>query len=118
MTEEAVAPLPLRVLGWRGMRRLPLLLLLYVTLDFANPLMPGAVRFEAGSVEVVQADRIARAAVAAMPAQAARDEAPLDPDRAQRVRVPVSLGPRPLRRLARRVPSRRSTPSPSSTDDH
>ena len=44
------------------MRRLPLLLLLYVTLDFANPLMPGAVSFEAGSIEVVQGDRTARAA--------------------------------------------------------
>ena len=28
------------------MRRLPLLVLLYVVLDFANPLMPGAVSFE------------------------------------------------------------------------
>lgn len=34
------------------LRHLPLLLLLYVMLDFANPLMPGAVRFEAGSIEV------------------------------------------------------------------
>jgi hypothetical protein len=40
-------------------RRLPALLLLYVTLDFANPLMPGAVRFEAGSMDTVQADRAA-----------------------------------------------------------
>ena len=43
-------------------RHVPLLLLLYVTLDFANPLMPGAVRFEAGSIEVVPGDRAARAA--------------------------------------------------------
>jgi hypothetical protein len=37
--------------------RVSLLLLLYVTLDFANPLMPGAVSFDRGSVEVVQGDR-------------------------------------------------------------
>jgi hypothetical protein len=36
---------------------LALFLLVYVTLDFANPLMPGAVRFDGGSVNVVHADR-------------------------------------------------------------
>jgi hypothetical protein len=51
-------------------RQLLPLFLLYVTLDFANPLMPGAVRFEAGSIEVVQADRTARTArSAAAPAR-------------------------------------------------
>src|SRR5262245_59253547 len=56
--------------GPRRMRvHLPALLLLYVSLDFANPLMPGAVRFEAGSIEVVQADRTARAARAVPPAR-------------------------------------------------
>jgi hypothetical protein len=39
-------------------RRLALLLVLYFALDFANPLMPGAVQFVDGSVEVVHADRI------------------------------------------------------------
>jgi hypothetical protein len=38
-------------------RWLALALLIYVTLDFANPLMPGAVQFDEGSVDVVQADR-------------------------------------------------------------
>ena len=38
-------------------RRFSLLLLLYVSLDVANPLMPGAVQFVDGSVEVIQADR-------------------------------------------------------------
>jgi hypothetical protein len=42
-------------------RHLAALLLLYVTLDFANPLMPGAVRFEAGSIETIQAARTAAA---------------------------------------------------------
>jgi hypothetical protein len=51
-------------------RQLFLLVLGYVTLDFANPLMPGAVTFAAGSVEVVQADRTARMArPAAVPAR-------------------------------------------------
>jgi hypothetical protein len=36
--------------------RLALLLVVYVALDFANPLMPGAVSFEGGSVEAVDAD--------------------------------------------------------------
>lgn len=39
-------------------RRLTLLLLVYISLDFANPLMPGAVQFDGGgAVDVVQADR-------------------------------------------------------------
>jgi hypothetical protein len=37
--------------------RVSLLLLVYITLDFANPLMPGAVSFDRGTVEVVQGDR-------------------------------------------------------------
>ena len=53
------------------MRRLPLLVLLYVVLDFANPLMPGAVSFERGAVESVPADRVARSPAAVMPAPAA-----------------------------------------------
>jgi hypothetical protein len=44
--------------------RVSLLLLVYVTLDFANPLMPGAVSFDRGSVEVVQGDRARPTAVA------------------------------------------------------
>ena len=33
------------------------LLLLYTALDFGNPLMPGAVSFEAGTIQVVPGDR-------------------------------------------------------------
>jgi hypothetical protein len=40
-----------------GASRLAFLLLLYVALDFANPLMAGAVSFVHGAVESVQADR-------------------------------------------------------------
>ena len=40
-------------------RRLALLLLLYVSLDFANPLMPGAVTFDpSGSVDGLRAPRV------------------------------------------------------------
>jgi hypothetical protein len=39
-------------------RRLVFSLLLYVSLDFANPLMPGAVQFLNGSFSVVSADRV------------------------------------------------------------
>ncbi|HXG03343.1 MAG TPA: hypothetical protein VNO23_08040 [Candidatus Binatia bacterium] len=53
-------------------RRVPaLVLLLYVALDFANPLMPGAVNFDAGSsVEAVRLERAwsSRGLVAATPA--------------------------------------------------
>ena len=35
--------------------RVSLLLLVYVTLDFANPLIPGAVSFDHGSLEIVEA---------------------------------------------------------------
>jgi hypothetical protein len=49
--------------------RFPTLLLVYVTLDFANPLMPGAVSFAGGSIEVVQGDRTTRAVRTAAPAR-------------------------------------------------
>jgi hypothetical protein len=100
-------------------RRVPLLVLLYVTLDFANPLMPGAVRFEAGAVESVQADRVARSAATVMPAPAAlRTEDLLPPDEALGVPVPAPAIPRPVRRDVRRVGSPRSDPSPSPIEDH
>lgn len=38
-------------------RQLTLLLILYVSLDFADPLMPGAVRFVEGALDVVDAER-------------------------------------------------------------
>src|SRR5262245_15363268 len=104
-------------------RHLPLLLLLYVTLDFANPLMPGAVRFEAGSIEVVQADRAVRAArpatslarlVAVFPIGAA---VPVDAALARPVPVPPpapSVAPWAARRAP---PQLRSTP-PAPAEDH
>jgi hypothetical protein len=38
-------------------RHLTVLLVLYVSLDFADPLMPGAVRFIEGALDVVDAER-------------------------------------------------------------
>ena len=101
-------------------RRIPLLVLLYVTLDFANPLMPGAVRFEGGSVEVVQADRSARAGVPTILVPEMRPVVVVPPVGA---RVRPTLVPRiptrSPRRGARKVkPPRRPDPPPSTTEDH
>jgi hypothetical protein len=100
-------------------RRVPLLVLLYVTLDFANPLMPGAVRFEAGAVESVQAGRVARPAAAVMPALAAFPTEDLVlRDEALGVPVLARAIPHPVRRDVRRVHPSHSDPSPSPTEDH
>jgi hypothetical protein len=94
--------------------RLPLLVLVYVTLDFANPLMPGAVRFEAGAVESVQADRVARSAIAVAPDPAAlRTDGLLPPDAVLRPPLPAPAMSHPARRETRRVSAPRSDPSPS-----
>jgi hypothetical protein len=60
-------------------RRVALLLLVYVTLDFANPLMPGAVRFDDGSVDVVHADRARPATPAPAVDLASSSEIVIDP---------------------------------------
>jgi hypothetical protein len=64
--------------------RLTLLLVIYVALDFSNPLMPGAVSFGAAeSVEARHGDRLRGAGVA---------EAPPPPTAVTRFRpVPLSL---------------------------
>lgn len=109
------------MLRWRGMwRRVPALLLVYVTLDFANPLMPGAVRFEEGSVEVVQADRAGRTGVAIMIATttlASVGAAPDDGVRALRPSLPPTA-PARARRVVRRSLPGHSGASPSPTEDH
>jgi hypothetical protein len=103
-------------------RHLLLLLLIYVTLDFANPLMPGAVRFEAGSIEVVQADRTARAArpaaaptrlVAVSPTWSVQMDARLD-----RPAPSPALASILVLRNARRAPPQRFTRPPSPSEDH
>jgi hypothetical protein len=101
-------------------RRVPLLVLIYVTLDFANPLMPGAVSFEGGSVEVVPGDRTARVGVSAMPTTVSTDTTSMTPGARPVVRLAPVLVPsrQRLLRLARRLapePSRAPAPSP---EDH
>jgi hypothetical protein len=72
--------------------RLTLLLVMYVTLDFANPLMPGAVRFDGDSVTAVHGDR-AHVPVPVGPAKLVRRSAGVD-DR-----------PRPLHGFSRPLPA-------------
>jgi hypothetical protein len=111
------------VLRYPAMRwRFPTLVLLYVTLDFANPLMPGAVSFEAGSIEVVQGDRTARTARPA--ALAARlvtvfpgwSVVPIDATLGRPAQFPwrPSTGaPRAARRMPQHFPA-----APSPSEDH
>jgi len=103
-------------------RRLTLLLIVYVTLDFANPLMPGAVRFDAGGVGIVAAHGTVRPDLPAPEPEAALPVVPL-------VAPPPIAGSRPgavpetLSGGDRRQPPPRGRlsaspfPSPSS-DDH
>jgi hypothetical protein len=111
------------VLRYPAMRwRFPTLVLLYVTLDFANPLMPGAVSFEAGSIEVVQGDRTAHTArPAALPARLVtvfpgRSVVPIDATLGRPAQFPwrASTGaPRAARRMPRHFPA-----APSQSEDH
>jgi hypothetical protein len=101
------------------MGRLQLLVLVYVALDFGNPLMPGAVRFEGGSLESVQADRAGREAVAAAPPPATLETADrLPPDPEIRPRIAAPVRPRRERRDVRRPPSSHASSSPSPAEDH
>jgi hypothetical protein len=99
-------------------------LLLYVAADFANPLMPGAVRFDAGTIEVVDADRIVRPVrpgsdpvhlVVAVPVRSAiLGAAALDLPAPRPPPARVLLA----RRAIRRRSLRRFTARPSPPDDH
>jgi hypothetical protein len=107
-------------MGAMGITRLAPLLLVYVTLDFANPLMPGAVRFDGGSVDAVHADR-----PHPLTPMAPVDLVPTPEnvvDRAPRVQASgrPSLVPERRRRAVARI--RRAPPSPSHptapSEDH
>jgi hypothetical protein len=98
-------------------RRLLLLLLLYVTLDFANPLMPGAVRFEGGSIEVVQADRVGTQPVSTLARLPIMCLRPSDSAVARPTHVPPVLRHRALRLLRRPGPERLDAPA-SPTEGH
>ncbi len=105
------------------MRRFPLLLLLYVTLDFANPLMPGAVSFEAGSIEVVQGDRTARPArPAAVPVRLVTvcpswGAVPIGATLARPASLPLRPSSRAFRAV-RRAPPPHFSAAPSPSEDH
>jgi hypothetical protein len=106
------------------MRRFLLLLLLYVAADFANPLMPGAVRFDAGEINVVQGDRSVRPVrpesdparlVAVLPAGRVLLEAtPLDRSAPRPLLVSLLLA----LRTVRRTPARHFVAQPSPSGDH
>jgi hypothetical protein len=106
------------------MRRLLLLLLLYVAADFANPLMPGAVRFVAGEMDVVDADRSGRPLkpqadparlVAVVPARTAGLDAPALPRPGSRPPLASILL---ALRTGRRPPPLHLVAPASSPDDH
>ena len=96
-----------------------LLLLTYLVLDIANPMMPGAVQFVDGSIQVVQADRARPDADLPILAVPVRGRMIVTPDRSL---TPMRL----LRRVfpvRRRVPCRSRFPVPraaatSGIDDH
>ena len=104
------------------MRRFPLLLLLYVTMDFANPLMPGAVSFEAGSIEVVQGDRTARAARPAAAPACLVTAFPISGVPIEATPTLARLASRPSRsrahRAVRRPPPKDFASGPSPSGDH
>ena len=100
-------------------RVVSLLLLTYLFLDIANPMMPVAVQFVDGTIQVVQADRARPDADLPILAVPVRGRMIVTPDR--------SLTPiRRLRRVfpvRRRVPCRSRFPGPkaattSGIDDH
>lgn len=99
-----------------------ILLAVYVTLDVANPLMPGAVQFEAGAVQSVQAACPARPRLPAVPAirsvESLRIAAVLPAVPAVRS-APVRPVPPPGARAMRRrvAPSALDAP-PSLSEDH
>jgi hypothetical protein len=99
-------------------RHLVLLLALYLSLDFANPLMPGAVQFLDGSFSVVNADRVRPESPpvdAALIHHPAPGRADLSLETAPRYR-PLVRDRRPRLVLAGRASHLPPDPAPSSED--
>ena len=108
------------MVAMRVLQRLVLLLLVYVAVDFANPLMPGAVSFNPDdSVEAVRASqaRVGDAPVVAVsPRVADRLQTPASGRPIARVE-PVILPPR--ERLGHRLRAPAPPPaSAQSSEDH
>ncbi len=99
-------------------RRLVLLLVIYVGLDFANPMMPGAVNFDPGdSVEAIHAERgrLPESPVATAPDPAAGPVEP--PPMADTVGMrPIVAVPRATPILAG-PPPHAAPPEPSAVPD-
>jgi hypothetical protein len=100
-------------------RRFALLLVLYFALDFANPLMPGAVQFVDGSVDVVHADRTRPESV---PVDTALTSLPVHEQPNVLVRDPLHFDSISPDRRDHFVPVRRPPHAPSdpssSSEDH
>lgn len=101
------------------LKRLSVLLILYVAADFANPLMPGAVSYPSGSIEAVHVERSRTADVLPeVPVGASFERRELTDLR----HCPTRLTPnRPVAGL-RLIPVRRALRtrlgSPPSSEDH
>ena len=100
------------------LRRLALVLLLYTAMDFANPLMAGAVTFTDGTITVVQADR--SAAVEIAPVGVADDQRRSVEPQTWRLPAPVEGGHRAHRRspVCRSALPRPEPPSNPTSEDH
>jgi hypothetical protein len=101
-------------------RRVTLLVAIYLALDFANPMMPGAVQLVGGSLETVagcqaRGGEAPALAVTMVPCHLAPDLPEREPALRARWRV-VSASP-PVPVLFRAPLEPRSTPASSSDDD-
>jgi hypothetical protein len=95
-------------------RRLVWLLVVYVSLDFANPFMPGPVTFEGGAMDTATVERhrpVASAPLAVLPSVQAPTVVPLSPSSPVRNSAAVRRPIPTARRLAPLEPA-------SPAEDH
>jgi hypothetical protein len=102
------------------LRRVTLLVAIYMALDFANPMMPGAVQFAHGSLETVagcqaRGGEVPALAVTIAPRQLSLDLPRPEPTLRTRRRVVSASPPVPI--LFRAPLEPRSTPASSPDDD-
>ena len=107
------------MMGTMAAGHLVLALLAYVALDFANPLMPGAVDLVRGTVAAIRVEgtQVGDEAVAVAPVrgEGPASRGPVAPGPVGPVRRPVSRGRRPCRGPGRRP----APPAPAPvSDDH
>jgi hypothetical protein len=96
-------------------------LLLYTALDFGNPLMPGAVSFQAGAIQVVPGDRAPRsvrlAEAVVRPVTVPPVWVAVRPDAVPIRPASMAPAPPPVPRVVRRTPPR-ILASQSPSEDH